>query len=151
MRNLSHSLSMYNRVVNITIVCLKHKGTKYYLVDIATPASNSFIMIEALNKDKNAARTIHVLLPSPTKNAFKLGRGHESDVRIADISVSRFHACLKLTESGCFVEDNSSKFGTLALIRKEIALVPEMPRSLQVGRTLVWCCAKFATSLTADV
>lgn len=38
---------------------------------------------------------VHLVMPDETKSVFKLGRGHESDVRISDISVSRTHAILK--------------------------------------------------------
>ncbi len=105
------------------------------------------MVIETLNRDKHAARTIHVLSPAADKDAFKLGRGHDADVRIADISVSRVHAFLRITGDGCFVEDNSSKFGTLLLLRKEIALDADVPRWLQVGRTLLWCCARSGLQL----
>jgi pSer/pThr/pTyr-binding forkhead associated (FHA) protein len=49
----------------------------------------------------------------------KIGRGHDNDLRIADISVSRIHAYLKLdAKSGeLILEDNSSKFGTLVLLK----------------------------------
>ena len=50
------------------------------------------------------------------KNEFKLGRGHESEVRINDISVSRCHAMLHFSNGAFFVEDNSSKFGTLVKV-----------------------------------
>jgi pSer/pThr/pTyr-binding forkhead associated (FHA) protein len=44
----------------------------------------------------------------------KIGRGHDSQVRVTDISVSRFHAQIKKSVFGDFlVEDNNSKFGTL--------------------------------------
>lgn len=53
----------------------------------------------------------------------KLGRGHDADVRITDISVSRFHAIFKKSPKGYFyIEDNNSKFGTLALVRNPILL-----------------------------
>jgi len=47
-----------------------------------------------------------------------MGRGHESDLRVSDISVSRCHAILKYDwekSHGYFLEDNLSKFGTLVL------------------------------------
>ena len=50
------------------------------------------------------------------QNVIRLGRGQESDVRISDISVSRTHALIKLEKNGFYIEDNNSKFGTLALI-----------------------------------
>jgi hypothetical protein len=55
----------------------------------------------------------------------KLGRGHDSDVRIPDISVSRFHALIKKTETGRFIlEDNNSKFGTLGEISHPVMIQP---------------------------
>jgi hypothetical protein len=48
---------------------------------------------------------------------FKLGRGHESDLRINDISVSRCHAKIKLENGKFMLEDNQSKFGTLVLVK----------------------------------
>jgi pSer/pThr/pTyr-binding forkhead associated (FHA) protein len=44
----------------------------------------------------------------------RVGRGHDADIRVTDISVSRFHAKINRSEDGSFyVEDNKSKFGTL--------------------------------------
>lgn len=52
-----------------------------------------------------------------------MGRGHDADVRVTDISVSRFHAIVKKTQKGYFyLEDNHSKFGTLALVRNPVQL-----------------------------
>lgn len=94
------------------------------------------------------------------------GRGHEADIRLPDISVSRLHAFLRfkappLRRSGtptlmvtnyggtsfmhistksCFViEDNRSKFGTLLAVKKPFRLDPQypVPLSFQTGRTLI--------------
>lgn len=43
----------------------------------------------------------------------KIGRGHESDVRISDISVSRVHAKLCFENGDFYIEDYGSKFGSL--------------------------------------
>ena len=68
-----------------------------------------------------------------------MGRGHESEVRINDISVSRCHALMKYAatnkqtneQGGFFMEDNLSKFGTLILAkRKEIDLEPDMTKAV---------------------
>lgn len=48
----------------------------------------------------------------------KLGRGHACEIRIADISVSRIHAKIKLVDGRFILFDNSSKFGTLVLLQK---------------------------------
>ena len=42
-----------------------------------------------------------------------MGRGHQSDIRISDISVSRFHAFIKYENNNFLIFDNNSKFGTL--------------------------------------
>ena len=48
------------------------------------------------------------------RNYIRVGRGHDADIRVTDISVSRFHALINRNEDGdFFVEDNKSKFGTL--------------------------------------
>ena len=53
-----------------------------------------------------------------------MGRGHESDLRINDISVSRCHALIKFRDNRFLLEDNLSKFGTLVLIKKRTPMVP---------------------------
>lgn len=53
-----------------------------------------------------------------------LGRGHDSDLRVNDISVSRCHAVIKLKKDGFYLKDNKSKFGTLVLIKHRLALSP---------------------------
>ena len=57
------------------------------------------------------------------QDSIKVGRGHESEVRITDISVSRGHASIHKTKIGEYVlSDNNSKFGTLVQIRKPLML-----------------------------
>jgi pSer/pThr/pTyr-binding forkhead associated (FHA) protein len=56
----------------------------------------------------------------------KVGRGHDCQVRVTDISVSRLHAFFRKSSQGFFLlEDNSSKFGTLIQVRKPYMLVKE--------------------------
>jgi pSer/pThr/pTyr-binding forkhead associated (FHA) protein len=68
----------------------------------------------------------------------KVGRGHDAEVRITDISVSRCHALIKKSSRGDYVvEDNSSKFGTLVLVRKPIILNQNQINYVQLGRSIV--------------
>jgi predicted component of type VI protein secretion system len=90
-----------------------------------------------LNQEKNTSRIIHIIKPSPTKESFKLGRGHESDLRINDISVSRCHAIIRLKEGKFLLEDNLSKFGTLVLIKNHTSLLPGYNKAVQIGRTVI--------------
>jgi pSer/pThr/pTyr-binding forkhead associated (FHA) protein len=58
----------------------------------------------------------------------KVGRGHDCQVRITDISVSRLHAFFRKSTRGDFLlEDNGSKFGTLIQVRKPFLLSREFP------------------------
>ena len=63
-----------------------------------------------------------MLTVTPSKNEFKLGRGHESEVRINDISVSRCHAIIKCKNDGFYIEYNLSKFGTIVLLKDNLRL-----------------------------
>jgi predicted component of type VI protein secretion system len=65
---------------------------------------------------------ILLLTVSPQQSEFKLGRGHESQVRINDISVSRCHAIIKCKKDGFYIEDNTSKFGTIVLLKNKLRL-----------------------------
>ena len=57
------------------------------------------------------------------KDFIKVGRGHDCEVRVTDISVSRCHALVKVSNRGDFIlEDNSSKFGTLIQVRRPYML-----------------------------
>jgi pSer/pThr/pTyr-binding forkhead associated (FHA) protein len=68
----------------------------------------------------------------------KVGRGHDAEVRITDISVSRCHALIKKSSRGDYVvEDNTSKFGTLVLVRKPIILSRSQTNYVQLGRSIV--------------
>jgi len=66
------------------------------LLDIPKPDSQ-YIILEALCRDRNSSRGIHVISMS-LKNSIRLGRGHDSDVRISDISVSRCHALIRIVK-----------------------------------------------------
>ena len=75
--------------------------------------------MESLALEKNSSRTIHVLAFNQLEDTFTMGRGHESQVRVNDISVSRMHALIKFKENGIYLQDNKSKFGTLVLMRQQ--------------------------------
>jgi pSer/pThr/pTyr-binding forkhead associated (FHA) protein len=59
------------------------------------------------------------------KTFIKVGRGHDADIRVTDISVSRFHARINYDDElgEYFLEDNNSKFGTLIMVRKPVKIL----------------------------
>lgn len=71
----------------------------------------------------------------------KLGRGHECDIRMSDISVSRVHAEMAYKNNKFYIFDNSSKFGTLVKIKNHYPISNERC-AIQIGRTVVICTSK---------
>ena len=102
---------------------MKAEGRNFNLVKYEKPEGN-YMVLESLSQEKNNSRIIHIIRPAPQKSVFKLGRGHESDLRINDISVSRCHAKIKLENGKFLLEDNTSKFGTLVLVKQRTPLLP---------------------------
>ncbi|KFG53683.1 FHA domain-containing protein, partial [Toxoplasma gondii FOU] len=78
---------------------------------------------------------VHVISMASKKD-LKLGRGHESDVRIPDVSISRYHATIRFVDGHFQLEDHNSKFGTLVCLRKAFP-VGDVDVALQVGRSVV--------------
>ena len=115
------------------------KGQSLFkLIDIQEPKEGSqYILLESMPLDKNTSRNIHLLTVTDKKQEFKLGRGHESEVRINDISVSRCHAIIKCRKDGFYIEDNLSKFGTIVLLKNTLRLAEDHTMAVQVGRSVV--------------
>lgn len=117
-------------------LAIKAGGSLYGTVDYEKPKGD-YLVLESLEQEKNESRIIHVIKPSDTREVFKLGRGHEADLRINDISVSRCHAFIKFKKNNFLLEDNMSKFGTLVLVRDRIPIIPFYNKAMQIGRTVV--------------
>jgi hypothetical protein len=116
----------------------KHNQKLFKLIDVKEQGAGvNYILLESMPLDKNTSRNIHMLTVTEKKNEFKLGRGHESEVRINDISVSRCHAIIKCKPDGFYVEDNCSKFGTIVLLKNNLKLEEDHTMAVQVGRTVL--------------
>jgi hypothetical protein len=115
---------------------LEVDSKRYDLVEIEKPDS-AYIILDILSKDKNVCRGVHVI-KMEGKNNIRLGRGHDSDIRITDISVSRCHALIKFDKGSFYLEDNNSKFGTLVYLKKSFPIYGDYNNiSVQVGRSVV--------------
>ena len=71
-------------------------------------------------------------------NRINIGRGHDSQIILNDLSVSRIHCILKINKSNkkVFISDNNSKFGTIILIQtNKIIMNIGLKLHLQIGRT----------------
>jgi len=76
-----------------------------------------------------------------------MGRGHDSDLRINDISVSRRHASLEYREDGFYIVDYKSKFGTLVLKSDHIQVSNLSHQTIQIGRTIITTKTKICSKI----
>jgi predicted component of type VI protein secretion system len=114
----------------------KGEGRAYELIEIKRPVNEPYMILEIMSKDPKHPRGVHVL-NFTTKSEIKMGRGHDCDLRIPDISVSRLHSYLRMENGEFFLEDNNSKFGSLVLIQNRMALKDEGKKlTIQVGRSV---------------
>lgn len=107
------------------------------MVDIPKPLNGDYMILETINTGKEMTRSIHVLIPSRFGDIFKLGRGHDTDIKVTDISVSRLHATITFTKKGFYIKDNRSKFGTLIQLQKKTSYSFTETPKLQIGRTRI--------------
>jgi hypothetical protein len=113
---------------------IRHRGKTITLFDIAKPDC-PHIILEAVESDKLVVKSAHVITFEGGRTQAKLGRGHESDVRINDISVSRNHAVINFTDNKFRLEDCTSKFGTLVRLAETVRLQGKV--TVQLGRSLI--------------
>ena len=119
---------------------LKHQGQLYALLDFSKEFEN-YLTLESLTLDKNKNKFIYVV--SLKNRKMKMGRGHESDVLLSDISVSRVHCFLVVDNKKVYIEDNNSKFGSLILMQNPNLKIEEgLPLNFQVGRSYIDCRIK---------
>jgi hypothetical protein len=114
---------------------VEEAGKETELLRIDKP-KGPFLVLEGVGNDKNSNKGVHVISVTGN-NCITLGRGHDADVRISDISVSRCHASIRFVD-GCFViEDNNSKFGTLVKATENLVVKAMSTVVVQIGRTVV--------------
>ena len=78
---------------------------KYDLPEFDVGEEPSYLVLESVSS--NTAKVIHVVNMGKDSTDIKIGRGHDTDIRITDISVSRLHAMIKKSQKGYFyLEDN---------------------------------------------
>lgn len=111
---------------------IEKDGQEHELLPIDRPQGHHLVLESVSDKANNM-----MLLQDIEKEGVRIGRGHECEIRVADISVSRSHARIARVGSDYFIFDNKSKFGTLV---KEPRLTLDLARSkqgVQVGRTVL--------------
>ena len=110
----------------------------YDLIEIERPINTNYIVLESLNQIKENCniKSIHIISLTNNEDII-IGRGHDCDVRIKDISVSRYHSKVKYNtdNNSLLIRDLKSKFGTLILIKTPFEI--RETTQLQIGRTYI--------------
>jgi hypothetical protein len=122
---------------------IRHKNRLYKIIEYQTDYKN-YLSFENLTLDKQKNKFIYIINLDKNKK-IRIGRGHESNVLLSDISVSRIHCMLNVEKetNEVFLEDNYSKYGTLVLIQTpKINLVEDLPLNLHIGRSFINCKIK---------
>lgn len=107
---------------------IRHNGDKVEIVEMERPADCHYIMIERnVTHEDIKIRTVHIIRFN-SKKKVSLGRGHDSNVRIPDISISRLHCAFRLIKKKeIWLVDLDSKFGTTVLFEKPMKLKVDTP------------------------
>jgi hypothetical protein len=107
------------------------QGERQPLVEVPTTAP-PFIVLE----NAHDAQELHVISLADGKPA-TIGRGQKTQVRIADVSISRAHATIRFQEGRFLLEDNGSKFGTFVAMKPGKPLDACSTVSIQAGHTVL--------------
>jgi len=92
------------RTIDIISIPLPDPGIPYVILNC--------LNVNTLRKENS--KIIYIIYF--VQNKISMGRGHEANVRIADISISRKHAVFSMEKTGeLWVRDDGSKFGTMVL------------------------------------
>ena len=116
---------------------IRHKGKLYEILDFKNDFTN-YLIIESITVDKNQNKYLYVVNLDQPNNNVTIGRGHDCNILLSDISVSRWHCFLTVDKKvkKIYIHDFNSKFGTLILVQaKNITMCPELKLCIQIGRT----------------
>ena len=109
----------------------------YYNILFYKPKFEEFIILESMKSSIVKNKYIHVV-SLENKDYISIGRATENDLSLVELSVSRNHCLIHKEKGKVFLEDNTSKFGTLILVQNKNMIVNDfMTLKIQVKKTFV--------------
>lgn len=115
---------------------INHNGKFYPTLDFRNEFQ-SYLSMESLSMDRYKNHFIYVI-SLDRREKIKVGRGHNANILLSDVSVSRVHCILNVERKCVFLEDNNSKFSTLVLVQTpQINLVNNLPLYIQIGNSFI--------------
>ena len=117
---------------------IRHKNKLYKIIEFKTEFKN-YISFENLTLDKQKNKFIYVI-NLDNKKEVKIGRGHEANILLSDISVRRVHCVLNVYNKNVYLQDNEAKYGTLVLVQTpRLNIIDNIDLNLQIGRSFINC------------
>lgn len=96
-----------------------------------------FIFQEIVNKNVNDVSSIHMVKLN-LSNPLSIGRALRNDIRVNDITLSRYHGFFKASKYGLFLQDHKSKFGSLVMLKKPFEISKKNNGQVfQIGRAFL--------------
>ena len=109
----------------------------YYNILFYKPHFEEYIILESLRVGRDKNKYYHVITLD-NRDFINIGRANECELSLPEVSVSRFHCLIHKENEELYLEDNTSKFGTLVLVQNERMIMNDyFPLRIQVNRTYV--------------
>ena len=116
-----------------------YKGKEYSFLD-TNGEFDDYVIFEILFHEKNQYKILFVLSLDKKNQIIKIGRALDNHIVLSDNSISRNHCGLVVVNNKLFIEDMTSKFGTLILIQTpKIQLTENLNLYLQIGNNFIKC------------
>jgi len=106
------------------------------MYEFTKPNFLNYLSLETKSTNKSYQK-IWFYLNLEGDTTFKIGRGHDCDIRLNDNSISRFHTSLSFINKTFLLKDNNSKFGTLVNIQNSLTVIENIMCPIQIGRTII--------------
>ena len=105
------------------------------IFDFVENKFKSYVILESYFK--NNFKNIFVL-SCDSHNVISIGRSHETNLKINDITVSRFHSEIIKENNKFYIRDLYSKFGTGILLQNnKIKIKEDFPLYIQIGKNIM--------------
>ena len=128
---------------------IRHNGKLYELLDFKNDFNN-YMIVQSITLDKNQNKYLYIVNLDQPNSRISIGRGHDCQLLLSDISVSRWHCFVTIDKNTrkLYIHDNNSKFGTLILVQiRNIVMCPDLKLCIQIGRTYLELLLKESFSI----
>lgn len=115
----------------------KKDGKLFEICEFNSDYQN-YISLETVISEKQQFKNIYVLNLSNDNYLYRIGRDHDSDVKVNDVTISRNHAGVFRDNDKVYLIDLEAKFGTTIMLQNNrFKFISNKCITLQIGSTLI--------------